>query len=115
MTMNRLQRKITLFLGVLAMLTPIGVITPKLFHAGDAWGEWPVETVAQQVGYTPEGMKKTGSMWQAFMPNYSNGKENLRPVVELFWYLFSSLLGVGAIGLVTLGVYAFIQRSKRTA
>jgi len=35
--MNKLQKRILIFLMVLIVLTPIGIFLPMAFDAGDAW------------------------------------------------------------------------------
>ena len=46
------SKKLWFGLGVMIVLSPLGLILPALFHSGAAWGEWSKEEVRQQVGRT---------------------------------------------------------------
>lgn len=46
-------RKLWIALAALAILSPLGLIA-----VGSAWGEWGPESIAEMVGYVPEGMSK---------------------------------------------------------
>lgn len=61
------------WLAVLALLSPIGVVVPKLFNAEDAWGEWGTEALASLLGYVPKGLQRTADIWKAPFPDYSLG------------------------------------------
>jgi len=37
--------KLWIGLGILILFLPLGLFLPSLFKAGDAWGEWSMETV----------------------------------------------------------------------
>jgi hypothetical protein len=40
MKTNKLQTKILIILLLLCFITPVGILLPMVFNAGDAWGEW---------------------------------------------------------------------------
>lgn len=50
--------KLWIGLGILAVVSPLGLILPEYFKAGDAWGEWGTDTIKDLVGYTPVGLEK---------------------------------------------------------
>src|SRR3972149_4810368 len=66
----REYRNLLIALGVMALLTPIGLYLPQILKAGAAWGEWGIHEVRKMVGYTPAGMEKTADTWKAPMPGY---------------------------------------------
>ncbi|MGD0919371.1 MAG: hypothetical protein ABSB22_23255 [Thermodesulfobacteriota bacterium] len=56
--MKTFQKRLWIGLFILALLTPLGVILPEKFNAGDAWGEWGPETLEKLLGYVPDGLKR---------------------------------------------------------
>jgi cobalt/nickel transport protein len=52
--MSAFQKKLLVILAIVALLSPIGIILPEKFKAGDAWGEWSAETIHKLVGFIPE-------------------------------------------------------------
>ncbi len=91
-----------LVLLILAVLSPIGIFLPEKFQAGDAWGEWSPDDLSQKIGYTPEGMGKLASLYQAPLPDYSAG--DLNPYVS---YILNAILGVILVG----GIIYFIGKA----
>jgi hypothetical protein len=64
-------KKLWIGLGVLVILSPIGLILPDRFKAGSAWGEWGIDEMQDLVGYIPQGLKKLSSLWDAPLPDYA--------------------------------------------
>jgi hypothetical protein len=64
-------KKVVLSLVVAALLTPLGLLLPRLFRAGDAWGEWDTDDIARTLGYVPDGMARLAELWRAPIPDYS--------------------------------------------
>lgn len=82
-------------IGVLILLSPLGLILPEHFKAGDAWGEWGVDAFKELVGYIPQGLEKLSSLWSAPIPDYSlKGSEGKSLAVFSFDYILSALVGV---------------------
>jgi cobalt/nickel transport protein len=108
----KLYKKYLIFLGILVILTPIGLILPEYFHAGDAWGEWSVDKVKEQTGYEPAGMKKDAEIYSAPIPDYNIGKENDKISKRSVNYIISGLVGAGLIILVTFGVSKLMAGKK---
>ena len=67
-----LTKKLWIGIGVLIILTPLGLILPDYFKAGDAWGEWEADTIQKLVGYVPQGIEKLSVLWKknALLPDY---------------------------------------------
>ena len=103
-------KKYLLILGILAILSPVGIWLPELFHAGDAWGEWSVETVAEQTGHETSGMKKAADTYQAPLPDYNMGEEESSLPFASANYIFSALIGTGIILLLTWGSMKLLAR-----
>ncbi|MBF0386831.1 MAG: cobalamin biosynthesis protein [Candidatus Omnitrophica bacterium] len=66
-----LNRKLWLGIGVLAILSPLGLILPEYFKAGAAWGEWSPDEIQRMAGYLPSGLARLSAFWQAPAADYS--------------------------------------------
>jgi len=108
--MTTFQRKLWIGLLIMALLTPLGVLLPKTFDAGKAWGEWGTDKLGQLIGYVPEGLKKLADLWKAPVPDYNFGGEEASITVQVISYVASGLLGIAACALVTLAVWRLIKR-----
>jgi hypothetical protein len=106
-------KKYLIFLGILTLISPIGLIVPELFKAGDAWGEWSVKTVKELVGYEPVGMKKTAGVYSSPIPDYNLGKEDDPIAKRSLGYIISGVIGAGAIVLLSWGIYKIVPRKKK--
>ncbi|MGB9700832.1 MAG: PDGLE domain-containing protein [Thermodesulfobacteriota bacterium] len=104
--MTPLQKKLWLGLVIMALLTPLGLILPELFEAGEAWGEWGIESLEKLLGYIPEGLKKMSELWKAPIPDYIFGYEEANLTKQVIFYLISGLIGVVMVG----GVVYLISR-----
>lgn len=104
----RTMRPFWVALGVLMILTPLGILA-----AGSAWGEWSAgnfadpstrQAIAAVSGNqeppqaTPEGMLRLASFWTAPFPGYAPTFMKS----PSFGYLLSAMMGVGLIILATL-------------
>jgi PDGLE domain len=91
----KLTTKLWIGLGGLAILSPLGLIIPEKFKAGDAWGEWDAEKIKELTGYVPSGLKKLSSLWNAPLPDYSfKGWENLGMKHLSFSYIICAVIGI---------------------
>ncbi len=63
--------KLWIGIGILILLSPLGVMLPEYFKAGDAWGECGTDTIKELVGYVPRGLEKLSSLWSAPIPDYA--------------------------------------------
>ncbi|HEY4787840.1 MAG TPA: PDGLE domain-containing protein [Bacteroidales bacterium] len=108
--MGSFNKKLWIGLLVLALLSPLGIILPKIFHAGKPWGEWSTEEVAKEKGYTPKGMQKDARLYKAPAADYNLGNEN-----DSLWkrsgsYILSGIVGLSVISLITYGVLKITHR-----
>ncbi len=105
-------KKYIVFIVILILLSPLGLILPDMFKAGDAWGEWSVESVKEQTGIEPAGMKKDASLYSAPVPDYNLGKEEDKLPKLSMSYIVSGLIGTGIILILTFGLYQIVLRKK---
>ena len=90
--MGRLRtRGLWLGLGLLVLLTPLGLLAP-----GEAWAEWGGDQLSEIVGFVPAGLHGLEGLWEAPLAGYGLGDLASGP-----GYVLSGLLGVGAVLLVT--------------
>lgn len=92
--MKPFQKKLWIGLLVMAVLSPLGVVLPKLFNAEDAWGEWSAEKLRELVGYLPAGFEKLADLWKAPMADYNPAGDDASLGIQILWYVFSGLLGI---------------------
>lgn len=108
--MTTLQRKLWAGLIIMVLLSPLGVIIPEIFKAGDAWGEWGAETLAKLLGYIPEGLKQYTGLWKAPIPDYSLGGDNASQWLQIASPILSGLLGIAIVALVVYLLAKFVVR-----
>ena len=70
-TRSNSYHKLWLGLGLLILMSPLGVLLPKLAKAGGAWGEWSVEELRSLLGYVPLRLGQLRGVWAALLPDYS--------------------------------------------
>ncbi len=109
---KRRLRKLWIGIGVLILLTPAGLMLPRLFRAGGAWGEWAPDEVKEIAGYLPEGLKRLSNLWSAPVSDYgfSGWDKGLKFYVG---YILSGLLGVVAVILVAYIIGKLLKRGER--
>lgn len=105
-------RKYIIFLAILILLSPLGLLLPHIFKAGDAWGEWSVKLVKEKTGIEPSGMKKGAAIYKAPVPEYQLGKEDGSLPGRSVSYIISGLIGTGIILILTFGAVKFTSRKK---
>jgi cobalt/nickel transport protein len=91
---KRLEKKLWLWLFVMALLSPLGIILPEKFGAKGAWGEWGANTLERLLGYLPGGLKKTAEIWAAPLQNYTFGGEGSLLSVRIVSYIVSAFIGI---------------------
>ena len=111
----RALRPLWLGLGVLMVLTPLGILA-----AGSAWGEWVAAdfhdpAARQQMAAAslqqqpppgaPQGIERLGTVWTAPFARYAP------PYIRsaAFGYMLSAMFGVGIIVLLALGAARFAR------
>ena len=108
--MTTFQKKMWIGIGILALLTPLGIIIPEKMKAGDAWGEWGTDTIKEMLGYVPKGLEKLASLWGAPLPDYGFGGENASPMVQYLAYIISGVIGIALAALVFMLVKKLILK-----
>jgi cobalt/nickel transport protein len=93
MKITRFQKKILIVLLVLCLMTPVGILLPAYFNAGDAWGEWSAQTMKEMIGYVPAGLAKYSDEYIAPMSDYTVNKEDTSVVHQSGYYIVSGILG----------------------
>ncbi|OPY05952.1 MAG: Fused nickel transport protein NikMN [Syntrophus sp. PtaB.Bin001] len=92
--MEKTRNRLWIALFVLAFLSPVGIILPEKFKAGDAWGEWGTDTLKQLLGYVPTGLEKYAEIWRAPIPDYNFWGEGAAMSQQIIAYIVSGLLGI---------------------
>jgi ABC-type Fe3+ transport system permease subunit len=110
--MTAFQKKLLVILAVLAVLSPLGIILPEQFKAGDAWGEWSMETIQEIIGFVPEKMKETADLWQAPIPDYNLGDEKSTFSVQALSYILSAVVGIALCILIVFGLSKLLVKKK---
>ncbi len=77
--------KLWIFIAVLAIFAPIGLVIPEYFKAGSAWGEWGPDEIRELIGYVPKGLEKLSDIWAAAIPDYGTSTIS---------YIISAVLGI---------------------
>ena len=91
-------RKLRFGVGVLALLSPLGVILPWLGGSGAGWGEWDAAELGRLVGYVPAGLQRLGELWRAPFADYAfAGLDKGGVVLASLAYLTSAAVGVTAL------------------
>ena len=111
--MNKLQKKILVFLFVLAILTPAGILLPMVFDANEAWGEWSAETVKNMIGYVPEGLQKYSETYKAPIPDYTLDANDTSVTHQSFYYILSGIAGIALTFGVTILISKFIIKNGK--
>jgi len=93
----KLTKKLWMGIGMLALISPLGIIIPKWFHAEGAWGEWGLDEIEKVAGFVPEGMKHLAELWKAPLADYALPIESKGVAVESFGYVLSALIGIAII------------------
>jgi cobalt/nickel transport protein len=87
--------KLWIGIGILAVLSPLGLILPDKFKAGAAWGEWGNDEINGLIGYVPSGMEKIASIWNSILPDYTfKGWEEKALGHLSIAYIISAIAGI---------------------
>ncbi|MDO9572339.1 MAG: cobalamin biosynthesis protein [Candidatus Omnitrophota bacterium] len=105
--------KLWIFIGVLIVLSPLGLLLPVHFKAGAAWGEWGADEMRQLVGYIPNGLKKLSSLWSAPIPDYAfRGWEGKGLPFLSFSYIVSAVIGTLICAATILLLGKFLSKKR---
>jgi cobalt/nickel transport system permease protein len=92
------MRKLRWGIGMLVIVSPLGLVAQVIGKGGTAWGEWSSEEVARLIGYVPDGMERLAGLWRAPFAGYAP-VASPGPAMTFLSYLLSALIGVAAIAL----------------
>ena len=93
----KIMTKLWIGLGVLILLSPLGLLLPEHFKAGAAWGEWGIDEIKKLVGYLPKGLEKLAPLWNAPLPDYAfKGWEGKGLSHLSLSYIVSAVVGIAA-------------------
>lgn len=87
-------KKLWIGIGVLALLTPLGLMIPAFFGAGGAWGEWGLDEIEKIAGFLPEGMKHLADTWNSPLPDYAVPGQGRGLASESLGYVLTAIIGV---------------------
>ena len=108
---TRSKKAVWAGIAVLALLTPLGIILPRLLNSGAAWGEWGPDELKKLVGFVPDGIRRLGELWQAPLADYGFGGR--LPVSEDASYLITGLIGlVLTVAVAYLLARLFLRRGR---
>lgn len=105
--MTGFQKKLWIGIGVMAVLSPLGLILPDMFKAGDAWGEWGTDSIKAMLGYVPQGLVRLSELWKAPLPDYGFGGENAASAFQYLAYIVSGLVGIALAWLAVVLIKRF--------
>ena len=109
----KITTKFWIGLGVLIVLSPLGLILPEHFKAGAAWGEWGSEEIKNLVGYIPQGLDKLSRLWNAPIPDYAlKGWEEKGLTHLSFAYILSAIIGIVVTVLVVFLIGKALVRKR---
>lgn len=111
--MTPFQKRLLAGLLAMALLSPLGILLPKKFNAGDAWGEWGIDKIAKLIGYVPQGMKKIAEIWKAPVQDYNFGRETSPMSTQILSYVVSGLLGIIVVGIVVYLISRLIVKNEK--
>jgi hypothetical protein len=110
---KRLEKKLWLWLFVMAVLSPLGIILPGKFGAEGAWGEWGVDALEKLLGYIPGGLKKTADIWAAPIRNYNFGGEGSVISTRIVSYIVSAFIGIVLAWIIVLIISRLLFKHEK--
>lgn len=111
--MKSLEKKLWFSLIIMMSLTPLGILLPKLFKAGDAWGEWAPETLKEMLGFIPRELMRMSELWKAPLPDYSIAGGQPSLVLEIIGYVFSGFIGIVLVGITVYLVMRLTMKDEK--
>jgi cobalt/nickel transport protein len=99
-------KKLWIGIGILALLSPLGLILPAWLGAGSAWGEWGLEEIKKLIGFIPEGMQKLAELWKSPMHDYTLSGQKPGLAHGSLGYILTAVIGI----VITSGLAYLIAR-----
>ena len=93
-------KKLWIGIVILTILAPLGLILPRLFKAGGAWGEWGAGGIKDIAGYVPQGLKRISELWSAPISDYTFAGWD-KGVKSYAAYIISGIVGVVMVAAVS--------------
>ena len=87
-------KKMWIAVGILALLSPLGVILPRWLGTGGAWGEWSADEIERILGFIPAGMKRLTDLWKAPLPDYAVPGQGKGLLGESVGYILTGFIGI---------------------
>jgi cobalt/nickel transport protein len=110
----KITTKLWIGLGVLILLSPLGILLPEHFKAGAAWGEWGIDEIKELAGYIPKGLEKLAPLWNAPLPDYAfKGWEEKGLSPLSLAYIVSAIVGMAIIVGATLVIGRLLTRKGK--
>ncbi|MBF0473195.1 MAG: cobalamin biosynthesis protein [Nitrospirae bacterium] len=94
------KKKLWIGLFIMLILSPLGIIIPKIFNAQGPWGEWKPEELTRHLGYIPEKLLKLAGIWKPLFPDYSFGDIDSGFASHIISYVLSGVIGIILIILI---------------
>lgn len=105
--------KLWIWIAVLILFSPLGLLLPSLLKADSAWGEWGSDKIKKMIGYVPKGLEKLSSLWNAPIPDYAFKGWEQKGLGQLsFAYIFSAIVGIGLTVLVVFMIGKYLARNN---
>lgn len=103
--------KLWIFIAILIILAPVGLMLPEYLKSGAAWGEWSSDEISNIIGYIPRGIAALSTLWNSPMPDYAlkNSTNNSLPGRSVE-YILSAAIGVLIILAIMLLIGRFLQK-----
>ncbi|MER3397811.1 MAG: cobalamin biosynthesis protein CbiM [Chloroflexota bacterium] len=98
---------LALVLGLLVVLTPLGLIAQ-----GTPFGEWAPEELAALLGYVPQGVAELSGRWSGLLPGYTVPALADVPGGVVVGYLISALVGIALVTLTWLILRQILARPR---
>ena len=111
--MTKMQKKLWTGLLIMALISPLGILLPKMFGSEGAWGEWGTDTLETIIGFVPEGMRKSAETWKAPLSDYSFGAEGSSTGIQMLYYIVSGILGMAAVVLVIYIILKIVKSNEK--
>jgi len=110
--MKKFEKKLWLWISIMVLLSPLGIILPEKFGVEGAWGEWSLDVLEKLLGYTPEGVKKTADIWKAPIPDYNFGAESALLSTKIISYMVSGIIGIVLASVAVMIISKLLLKKK---
>ena len=109
----KITKKFWIWMAVLIVLSPLGLILPEHFKAGAAWGEWGISEMQKLIGYVPDGLEKLSSLWNAPIPGYAFKGWEEKDLCRLgFAYIIAAIVGISLIVLLVMIIGKWLAKKE---